>query len=89
MAKQIHMNPFYFSSYFKKQTGRNFKDFLNAVRLNHALELLVGTDLRSYEIAEEVGFKDSRYFTELFSRAYGRTPTAYRKAMSAAPAPEE
>lgn len=89
MAKQIHMNPFYFSSYFKKQTGRNFKDFLNAVRLNHALELLVGTDLRSYEIAEEVGFKDYRYFTELFSRAYGRTPTAYRKAMSAAPAPEE
>ena len=89
MAKQIHMNPFYFSSYFKKQTGRNFKDFLNAVRLNHALELLVGTDLRSYEIAEEVGFKDYRYFTELFSRAYGRTPTAYRKAMSAAPAPED
>lgn len=89
LAKEIHMNPFYFSSYFKKQTGRNFKDFLNGVRLGHALELLVGTDLRSYEIAEAVGFKDYRYFTELFSREYGRTPTAYRKAMSAAPAPED
>lgn len=89
LAKQIHMNPFYFSSYFKKQTGRNFKDFLNSVRLNRALELLVSTDMRSYEIAEEAGFKDYRYFTEMFSREYGRTPTAYRKAMSAAPAPEE
>lgn len=89
LSNEVHMNPFYFSSYFKKQTGRNFKDFLNRVRLRHALELLVGTDLRSYEIAEEVGFKDHRYFTELFNREYGRTPTAYRKAMRAAPAPEE
>lgn len=89
LAKEVHMNPFYLSSYFKKQTGHNFKDFLNRVRLRHALELLVGTDLRSYEIAEEVGFKDYRYFTEQFSREYGRTPAAYRKAMSAAPTVDE
>ena len=84
LAGQIHMNPFYFSSYFKKQTGQNFKDYLNRVRMRHALELLIGTDKRNYEIAEEVGFKDYRYFTELFSRQFGRTPAAYRKAMRAA-----
>jgi two-component system response regulator YesN len=79
MAKQIHMNSFYFSSFFKKQTGRNFKDYLNQVRMNRALALLITTPKKTYEIAEEVGFKDYRYFSDLFSRFYGKTPAAYRK----------
>ena len=80
LAKHIHMNSFYFSSYFKKQMGQNFKDYLNRVRMEHALELLLNSDMRSYEIAEEVGFKDYRYFNEVFSRYYGKTPAAYRKS---------
>lgn len=80
LAKHIHMNSFYFSSYFKKQVGQNFKDYLNRVRMEHALELLLNSDKRSYEIAEEVGFKDYRYFNEVFSRYYGKTPAAYRKS---------
>lgn len=81
LAKHVHMNPFYFSSYFKKQLGQNFKDYLNRVRMEHALELLLNSDKRSYEIAEEVGFKDYRYFNEVFSRYYGKTPAAYRKSI--------
>ena len=81
LAKHIHMNSFYFSSYFKKQLGQNFKDYLNRVRMEHALELLLNSDKRSYEIAEEVGFKDYRYFNEVFSRYYGKTPAAYRKSI--------
>lgn len=79
LAKHIHMNSFYFSSYFKKQVGQNFKDYLNRVRMEHAMELLLSTDKRSYEIADEVGFRDYRYFNEVFSRYYGKTPAAYRK----------
>ena len=79
LAKHIHMNSFYFSSYFKKQVGQNFKDYLNHVRMEHAMELLLSTDKRSYEIADEVGFRDYRYFNEVFSRYYGKTPAAYRK----------
>lgn len=81
LAKHIHMNSFYFSSYFKKQVGQNFKDYLNRVRMEHALELLLNTDKKSYEIADEVGFKDYRYFNEIFSRYYGKTPAAYRKSL--------
>lgn len=81
LAKHIHMNPYYFSSYFKKKTGQNFKDYLNQLRVHHAIELLISTDKRTYEIAEDVGFKDYRYFTELFNRHYGKTPTAYRKEL--------
>ncbi len=47
----------------------------------HAMELLLTTDKKSYEIADSVGFKDNRYFTELFSKRYGKTPAAYRKSM--------
>lgn len=79
LAKHIHMNSFYFSSYFKKHVGQNFKDYLNQIRMERAKELLLCSDKRSYEIAEEVGFRDYRYFNEIFSRHYGKTPTAYRK----------
>lgn len=82
LANYIHMNPIYFSTYFKKQTGENFKDYLNQVRMKHAVELLITTDVKSYEIAEKVGFRDSRYFVELFQRMYGKTPLAYRKELS-------
>ncbi|MFI3169320.1 MAG: response regulator [Faecalibacterium sp.] len=81
LAKYIHMNSFYFSTFFKKQTGKNFKDYLNQVRMNRAMELLMTTNKKSYEIADEVGFKDYRYFNEIFSRHYGKTPTVYRKAI--------
>ncbi len=81
LAKHIHMNSFYFSTFFKKQTGKNFKDYLNQVRMTRAMELLMTTNKKSYEIADEVGFKDYRYFNEIFSRHYGKTPTVYRKAI--------
>lgn len=81
LAQEIHMNPYYFSSFFKKQSGENFKDYVNKVRLQHALSLLVSTDWKTYEIAAEVGFRDARSFTELFQRVYGETPASYRKRL--------
>ncbi|MDO4293013.1 MAG: response regulator [Eubacteriales bacterium] len=79
LAGQIHMNPYYFSSFFKKHAGENFKDYVNRVRLGHAVSLLLTTDLKTYEIAARVGFRDARSFTEVFSRAYQETPSAYKK----------
>lgn len=81
LAKHIHMNPFYFSSYFKKQLGQNFKDYLNRVRMEHALELLLNSDKRSYEIAEEVGFKDYRYFNEVSAATTARPPPPTARAL--------
>ena len=79
MAGVVHMNSYYFSSYFKKNMGINFKDYLGQVRLRHALPLLVSTDLTTYEIAREVGFADARAFSDLFQKTYGEKPSAYRK----------
>lgn len=79
LAKQIHMKPYYFSSFFKKHAGENFKDYVSKVRLSHAVSLLLTTDLKTYEVAEQAGFRDARCFTEVFSRMYKETPSAYRK----------
>ncbi len=79
LAGEVHMNPYYFSAYFKKGTGKNFKDYLNEIRLEHAISLLVTTDKMTYEIAAEVGYRDSRVFSDTFQRWYGETPSSYRK----------
>ena len=81
MANHFHMNSSYFSSYFKKNTGKNFKEYLISVRLQHALQLLVSTDMHNYEIADAVGFNDIRSFTDQFQKAYSKTPQAYRKEL--------
>lgn len=81
LAQEIHMNPYYFSSFFKKHAGENFKDYVNKVRLQHAMSLLVSSDMKTYEIAGEVGFRDVRSFTDLFQRVYGETPASYRKRL--------
>lgn len=79
LAGEVHMNPYYFSSFFKKNAGENFKDYLSRVRVQHAVSLLVSTDMKSYEIALKVGFNDARGFSENFQRIYHETPAAYRK----------
>ncbi|MDE7323664.1 MAG: response regulator [Lachnospiraceae bacterium] len=79
LAEEIHMNPYYFSAFFKKNAGINFKDYVCAIRLEHAIPLLVSSDKKTYEIAVEVGFTDARTFTEAFQKHYQETPNAYRK----------
>ena len=79
LAKETHMNPYYFSTFFKKNAGENFKDYVSRVRVQHAVSLLVSTDMKAYEIALKVGFNDTRGFSDNFQRIYHETPIAYRK----------
>lgn len=79
LADEIHMNAYYFSSFFKKNTGENFKDYVNQVRIKHALPMLLSSDMKTYEIAEKVGFGDIRMFNVAFTKIYRETPGSYRK----------
>lgn len=81
LAEEVHMNPYYFSSFFKKSTGKNFKDYVNRIRLKHAVTLLLDTDKKVYEIAMDVGFGDARAFNDAFQKTYGETPAGYRKRL--------
>ncbi len=83
MAGEFYMNPYYFSSYFKKQTGTGFREYLSFVRLQHAISLLLTTSMKTYEIAAQVGFSDARSFTDAFVKKYGETPANYKKRILA------
>lgn len=81
MAEVANMNLYYFSSYFKKNTGENFKNYLTGIRMKEAEKLLRNTDYKAYEIAEAVGYKNVRQFNENFKSAFGKSPNEYRREM--------
>ncbi|MBB3113087.1 two-component system response regulator YesN [Paenibacillus phyllosphaerae] len=77
-ASKIFMNPYYFSSFFKKHTGMNFKQYLTEVRMKQAVKLLLQSDLMVYQIAEEVGYNNARQFSDMFKKQYGKLPQEFR-----------
>lgn len=79
VAEQVELNPVYFSNVFKKETGQNFTDYLTDYRMKAAKELLQNTNDSINEIAEKVGYQDTRYFSKLFKKNIGIKPSEYRK----------
>lgn len=80
MAEIVYMNPYYFSSFFKKETGQNYKNYLAEVRMKEAVKLLMKTDMKTYELAKAVGYNDVRSFTEKFREYFGDSPSGYKKS---------
>lgn len=78
MASQVFMNPYYFSSFFKKHTHENFKQYVTNIRMKNAVRLLLQTDLLVYEIAEQVGYHNPRQFSDMFKKSYGKLPQEYK-----------
>lgn len=74
-----YMNPKYVCRLIKKETGSNFSDILLEIRVEKAKELLRQPDLKTYEIAAKIGIEDSRYFSKVFKKYAGMTPTEYRQ----------
>ncbi len=78
VASQVNISPSYFSAIFSAQTGQTFVEYLTSVRLERAKELLMCTSLRTAEIGYEVGYKDSHYFSYIFRKVVGCSPTEYK-----------
>lgn len=81
LGKKYYVNAAYLGQSFKKQYGESFKDYLNRIRIEAAVELLMYSDKKIYEIAEEVGYKDLDYFINKFIALKGCTPAKFRKQM--------
>ncbi|MDR1955354.1 MAG: AraC family transcriptional regulator [Treponema sp.] len=79
-AQEAALSRFHFARFFKQQTGRSFYAFLSSVRLSHAKDLLVKTDLPITVIAEESGFASLPTFYRVFKAGTGCTPITYRKS---------
>ncbi len=78
VADLVRLSPNYFSHLFKKTTGASFTEYVNAVRVAQARRLLAESDLKIYEIAETVGYTDYKYFSAVFARLAGSSPSRYR-----------
>lgn len=78
VAKNVNMSNSRFSTVFSQETGQTFTEYLMYLRLNKAKELLRQTNTRSTQIASEVGYNDSHYFSYIFKKNFGLTPSEYR-----------
>lgn len=75
----LNINASYFSTLFKRSFGVNFLDYLTELRINAARELLMDPLRSTAEIAEMVGYENANYFTRVFKKKTGMTPTKYRR----------
>lgn len=82
MAEIVDLNPIYLGSLFKKEIGLNFSSYLIKVRIDAAKSLLIETNYTIAAIGSEVGYKDTRYFSQLFEKTVGIKPALYRKIHS-------
>lgn len=78
IAEHVNFSPNHLSTIFSRQTGQSFIKYLTDFRMMKAKELLRCTGKRSSEISLEVGYKDPHYFSYLFKKTQGVTPTQYR-----------
>ncbi|MGN0438278.1 MAG: response regulator [Lachnospiraceae bacterium] len=78
VCSRLGVSNSYFSSVFKKEVGQSFITYLTDFRMEKALRLILETNEKSYEIAEHVGYVDANYFSYVFKRKYGMSPSKYR-----------
>lgn len=79
VANKFHLNKNYFCQYFKRETNKNFIDYLTELRIEKAKKLLKLENLSSTEVAEKVGFNNVNYFVRVFKKVTGVSITEYKK----------
>ena len=79
VAKEINVSPQYLSKLFKEETGENFIDYMIANRIRIAKSLLESDDLSIKEICYSIGYSDPNYFSRIFKKIVGSTPTEYKE----------
>ena len=80
VAAHVGLSAEYLSRLFKDETGVKFVVYLNNLRLKHALRLLETTNLKVYEVAEQVGYSNLSYFSTVFKKNFGQNPFDYKNS---------
>lgn len=79
VADALYVNSAYLGRCIQKETGLSFNSYLAMLRMRKAKELLINTDMMVYEIAESVGYMESKHFVTKFTSMEGCAPLSYRK----------
>ena len=82
VSRQINISSYYFSKLFKEETGVNFIEYLTDLRMEKSKELLASPDMSVKDICVSVGYQDPNYFSRIFKKINGVTPTEYREQLS-------
>lgn len=80
VAGYVGLNEKYFSSRFTREMGSTFINYLTEVRIRKAKELMDKTDLKMYEISQQVGYNNVEHFTRVFKKVCQISPSAYKKS---------
>ena len=78
VASEMGISPNYFSAQFKQNTGSSFINYLTNVRISHAKEYLKSGNYKTYEVALRCGYENPTYFSTIFKRRTGVSPSEYR-----------
>lgn len=78
VADFANVSSSYLSRSFKEEMGKSFVEYITEVRMEKAKRLLADSDIRIYEVAEHAGYPVYAYFSRVFKKMYGQSPTAYR-----------
>ena len=75
----MHISAAYFSTLFKRETKKTFHQYLTELRMDKAMTLLTGSDLKTADISIQVGLGDPSYFSYSFKKHFGISPSQARK----------
>ena len=78
MCSHLNVSAAYFSTIFKRETGKTFVQYLTDLRMEKAVELLLSTSEKTYMIARKVGYADPNYFSYVFKKQFGMSPSKYK-----------
>ena len=82
VAEHVNLSPSYVSQLFKRLDNCTFTEYLNSVRIEQAKKLLSTTHMRVYEVADAVGYQNSKYFFQLFKQITGKRPREFYASSS-------
>ncbi len=81
VSRIVDISPYYFSKLFKEETGENFIDYVTSIRIEKAKQLLHNKDINIKNICADTGYSDPNYFSRIFKKQVGVTPTEYRESV--------
>ena len=78
VCRKLNVSAAYFSTIFKKETGKTFVRYLTDYRMEKAVSMLMTGNEKTYVIAEKVGYAEPNYFSYVFKKQFGISPSKYK-----------